>query len=95
MTEEGRYADMAGIIRRDSLKRELERSWPRKCATHIVINCTCCGIKFERKRDWQRTHKRECQLILWYAEKFFEAFRAGKAEALRPVLEELIEGKDD
>jgi len=51
--------------------------------------CECCGGDYFRRRSWQRTCSRDCQLILWAAETFFRAYREGRADGLRPVIEEL------
>jgi hypothetical protein len=66
---------------------------PRKNAlTHFVPHptaCACCGREYLKRRRWQEACCRDCQLILWAAKTFIRAYRLGRADGLKPILEEL------
>lgn len=65
---------------------------PQKCAAHFIPAteaCKCCGREYFRRRSWQRTCSRECQLILLAAETFVRAYRGGRADGLYDIISEL------
>jgi len=73
-------------------KEDVKTKAPQKCAAHFVPAmeaCKCCGREYLKRRSWQRTCSRECQLILLAADKVVKAIRAGCADGLRDVIEEL------
>jgi hypothetical protein len=71
---------------------EAKTKAPQKCAAHFVPAteaCKCCGREYFRRRSWQRTCSRECQLILLAAETFLRAYREGRASGLYNTISEL------
>ena len=53
------------------------------------VPCGCCGKPYLRRRPWQKACSRECQLVILAAEKFAKAYREGRADGMRGLVEEL------
>jgi hypothetical protein len=51
--------------------------------------CLCCEKKFRPKKPWQDFCKPECKLISWCANQFLKAFKAGRADGLKNIIQEL------
>ena len=65
-----------------------------RCAfVPIRTGCACCGREYFKRRSWQRTCSRDCQLILLAAQKFIEAYQAGRAGGLQTIIRDLTEEK--
>ena len=67
------------------------RSQAKKTATKDRPEkaCLCCEKKFRPKKSWQEFCKPECKLISWCANQFLKAFKAGKANGLKNIIQEL------
>lgn len=76
---------------------------PQKCAAHsqekdgtnvppfifFRASCACCGGEYLKRRPWQETCSRDCQLIYLAARTFLKAYREGRADGLRETIEKL------
>lgn len=54
-----------------------------------AAKCVCCEGEFRQRWTWQKCCSRDCQLIYLAARTFLEAYREGRADGLRDVIEEL------
>lgn len=62
-----------------------------RCAfVPIRTGCACCGREYFKRRSWQRTCSRECQLVLLAAETVITAHRKGRADGLRAAIREFM-----
>jgi hypothetical protein len=52
--------------------------------------CQCCGREYLRRRFWQKTCSRECQLVFLAAQTFIRAYREGHADGLSRIIWELV-----
>jgi hypothetical protein len=92
-----RYSTSAGRsgVRKPSTKApRLKASQKMRCAfVPIRTDCTCCGREYLKRRPWQRTCSRECQLIFWHYEKLKKAFLAGRAVGLLEPMRDFLPPK--
>jgi len=51
--------------------------------------CAACGSVFKPKRKWQECCCRECQLVYLAARTILDAYRAGRANGLKKIIEEM------
>jgi hypothetical protein len=65
-----------------------------RCAfVPIRTGCACCGREYFKRRAWQRTCSRECQLVYLAARKVLKAYQAGRADGLCGLIKKLAEVK--
>jgi hypothetical protein len=55
------------------------------------LSCPVCLSSFSRKKHNQHFCSDECRITSWAAHRFLENFKAGKANGLKNIIQELSE----
>jgi hypothetical protein len=77
----------AGLLEEEKPARGLMKLKVSQKAVNAY--CPVCKKGIKATRSWQKCCSRDCQLIFWHWQKFLEAYQAGKADGLKPIIEEL------
>jgi len=56
-----------------------------------LLSCPVCLSSFSRKKHNQEFCSDKCRITSWAAHRFLKEFKAGKADGLRKLIQELSE----
>lgn len=87
-------AAQGGAIAGKTTSKQGNRSFRQKAKVKTsqkaaAAKCACCKGEFRKKWAWQECCSRDCQLIYLAARTFLKAYREGRADGLKPIIDEL------